>query len=133
MGGAREQGGRQRTATGARAAALLVLAGALAPGCAEDCVDDKSAVVVTVEGDGSPILSSLDWTHESGESGSMDCDGTCEFKPAEEGTITVVVTPLDASWGEAQEDTVGFFLAQDDKCEQPVYSYLDFSFTSSAR
>lgn len=116
----------------ARVVAGLGLAAGGLTGCADDCVDRESAVVVTVEGDGTPIIATVDWSSDSGESGSLDCDGSCEIRPDAEGTVELTVEPVQAVFGEAQTDTVDFFQAQDDKCEQPVYSYVDFSFTTGS-
>ncbi len=110
---------------------LLLSLSAMATGCAEDCEDTESAVVVTISGDGAPIIASVEWSSEDGESGIVDCVGECEIRPEEEGTVDLVVTPELEEYGDSQADSVGFSKAQDGKCEEPVYSYIDFSFSSS--
>ena len=117
---------------GRRALGLVLLAGAGLWGCSEDCVDNQSAIVLTVDGDGVPIQASVDWEHAGGQSGALDCDGSCEIQPEEEGQVTVTVSPLDAAFGDPQTDEVEFFQAQDEKCEEPVFSYLDFSFSTGS-
>jgi hypothetical protein len=109
---------------------LSLLAGGPAlSGCGGPCEDTESEVQVTLTGpDGNPIVGSVAWSHEDGESGSLSCAGACAFQPADEGTVTVTCTPDDAALGEPVAETTTFAMAQDAKCEEPVYTMVACQF-----
>ena len=89
--------------------------------------DDGSAVKVglTDSVSGNPIMGSIEWTDANGDSGSMDCPGTCEFSPAE-GTVSVTATPAEDAYGAPQTESVLF--SRSAECDNPVYALLNFEF-----
>ncbi len=89
--------------------------------------DDGSAVKVglTDSISGNPIMGTIEWTDSNGDSGSMDCAGSCEFSPSE-GTVSVTATPTDSQYGGSQ--TEGVLFARSAECDNAVFALLNFEF-----
>ena len=108
---------------------LLLLTTALValPACSVDCADE-SYLDITVSDDVGPVLATVTWTHDNGESGEVDCPGACEVQPSEPGVVTLTATPIDSALSPVTEE-VSFNQANSDgkTCAEPVVNKVDLT------
>jgi hypothetical protein len=100
-------------------------------GTENDC-DDLSELQITLSDSIGPIMGTVDWVADNGESGTVDCPGACVVAPSEEVSVVLTATPMDAALGDPQEEEVFFNMAdgaaKDEDCPGPVYTKVDFVF-----
>jgi hypothetical protein len=109
---------------------LLATTASLALGltaCGGDCVDE-SYLDITVSDSVGPVLATLTWEHDNGESGTVDCPGACEVQPSEPGTVTLTATPTDTALSPVTEE-VSFnqAVAEGKECPEAVVNKVDLT------